>query len=1005
MTESLSNFFTLLELDPNAPWDEMAYQRALRDAERRWTRQVSGPQSLPATATARRHLELIRSRTIQKVMEDDAAREAECKQAKDERTALLAARRKEFQDRLDLLVRRGHLLPQEVDSLRESFADVLADHPSLAKRLGKATVGSAGNGETAARLDSSITDQIRDQLRNAQALSLYDVLKTVDSRITPHSPRELLIEAADALYRREQSRKNKNDPAIKARKDLSGLAKRVFATDELRKRHDTSMRLAGLEELIAWLLEVLREAKAVSGGQVLAFLEKARTRGFDDVDLALRLLRENLGQRGWAIELPATEAEDRMRHLVQCPRCAQLNEPSSEICLMCAFDLREPCPACGAVKPCYGGCLCGFPIGQRDTVLDLIVQAMEALDSSRLPTAERLLEQAERIWRLPRGRDDQIAAKLRYIRARLVTTSQSIEQTQETIKVLMEAGKYVEVRDRLRVAPGGFPNRETHLQQAEARVKQARKLYEAALRPETPLERRVEFLHEALRRCEDFEAARTELTRIPLETPRAVRAEVLASTADVLVRWERSTEPDISYIVVRRTGLDAPESVEELPGQRPLCQVGGLSCRDRAIGEDAGLPLTYAVFAVRSGAYSAPGVAVPVVVTPDPKLRCQPGDGQVKLTWELPAHAEGVKISRRTMGASEAPVELATTGESFLIDPDVTNGVRYEYTARASYVIQELGTFWSEGGVEQAIPSKPLAPPGPLVLTSSPPQFKLAVHRVGIRFPEPERGEMRIFRQDGVGTSNEGDQGPEAILRPAGAELSGHPPLIDAYYDVASGFFSYVPVLQADGMRYVGKLRRYAIREEVSGLQGEFGGPVLQLGWIWPDAGERALVGHRTGGELIDATTADRPLSVTRVSGERVGGCLIPVGPGDTGMYVAVAVVVERDGVDFVTAGVRGHFVRPRVLVNYRVDGANGRRPTLALTATEPVGLPALELRGRPDRPPRTREDGTQIKAIDPLIVTGTSMVPLPKLVDRRLRYRLFTASPGEASTVELVPL
>ncbi len=135
-----------------------------------------------------------------------------------------------------------------------------------------------------------------------------------------------------------------------------------------------------------------------------------------------------------------------------------------------------------------------------------------------------------------------------------------------------------------------------------------------------------------------------------------------------------------------------------------------------------------------------------------------------------------------------------------------------------------------------------------------------------------------------------------------------------------------------------------------------------------------------------------------------MGGCLIPAGPGDTGMYVVVAVVVERDGVDFVTAGVRGHVVRPRARVRYRVNEENRRRPTLELISTDPVGLPALELRGRPGRQPRTREDGTRIRVVKPLTITGTHTLPLPKL-DRHLEYRLFTASPGEASTVELVPL
>lgn len=1006
MTEDRPNFFILLELDPST-WDEMAYQRALAEATRRWTREASGLQALASTAAAQRYLNLARTKIIQKVMENPAKREEESDRAKVEKAAALAARRREFQDQLDFLTRRGHLLPGEVDALREAFADVLADRPKLARRLDQAVVGSAPNDVTTARLDASTTAQLRDQLRNAQALSLYEVLKTVDPMITPHSPRDALLEAAETLYLKAHSRTNKNDPAIKARERLSGLAKKIFATDELRERHDTSMRLTGLDKLIEWLLEVLREAKAISGGQVLAFLEKARTQGVDDVDLALRHLRESLAQRGWAIELPPAEAEDWLRHLVQCPRCAQLNEPASEVCLMCAFGLREPCPSCGAAEPRYGGCRCGFPSGQRDTVDDLITQAMEALDTDRLPTAETLLDRAGRIWRLPPGRDDPVSARLSDVRARWTTASQSIEQAQATLTDLMTSRKYMAACDLLRDAPAGLSNRQARLKLADAMVHQARKLYDEAMLPAVPPARRVELLTEALRRCDDLAAARAELARIPPETPRAVRAAISDAAAGVLVRWEASTDPGISYLVVRRVGLDAPESAEDLPGQQRLGEIDGPPWHDRTAGEVAGLPLSYAVIAVRSGTCSAPGVAAPVVLTPDPELSCKPGDGRVKLTWVLPAHAEGIEISRREMGGSHPPVVLAATGGSSLTDTNVTNGVRYQYAARASYAVPGLGTFWSGGRSEQATPASPPAPPGPLILTGSVPRFNLYSHRVEIRFPEPERGHVCIFRQDGVGSSHEGDQGPENTLRPDGLELSAHPPVIDALYDIGTGFFSYVPVLQADGMRYVGKPRRYAIHGEVSGLQAEFEGSVLRLGWSWPEGGRRALVGHRTGTELLDATTADQPLSVTRVPGESVGGCQIPAGPEGTGIHVVVAVVVQQDGVDFVTAGVRGHITRPQVRVEYRVRGTGVRRPTLELIAAGSVGLPALELRGRPDHAPRTREDGTWVAPIDPLVVTGTRTVQLPRLADHRLRYRyrLFTASPGEASTVELVPL
>ncbi|MFE0145835.1 hypothetical protein ACFWY5_01730 [Nonomuraea sp. NPDC059007] len=1002
MTEDRPNFFILLGLDPDAAWDEQAYQRALAQARNQWSMAVTGPRG-PSAIAAKRNQQLYATGVIQEVMEDETKRAEEKERASGSKKAALAAKGKEFQARLRLLAKRGHLLPPEVESLRREFADVLAADRELAGRLDATPVGPVQDDLSAARLDASTVARLRDMLDGARLHSLYDALKTVAPTVTPHSPRKLLLEAADELYRKEHRRKNKSDPAIKARELLSGLAKTLFATDEQRERHDTSMRLTTLDELIAWVVKVLAAAKAISSEQVLAFLEEARRRGIDDLDLALRHLRETFQQRGWALELPAAEAEKTLRHQVQCPRCTMLNGPLAEVCVMCAFGLREPCPACGAVDPRYGGCGCGFPIGQRDTVRDLITQAVEALEAGRMPIAESLLDRAEGIWRLPPGRTDPVSATLENARSRWKSAAEHVDQIRATIADLMSARKHIQAADLLRTAPPGFPESEALLERAEAMIGQARELYDRSRQPRTSTTRRVELLTEALQRCADLEVARAELERIPPERPRGVRATVPDPAAGVLVSWSGSADPGVSYVVVRRTGPDAPESAESRPGQRRLGETTDSSWHDGTAGEVAGVPLTYAVIAARAGTHSAPGVAEPVVVLPDPDLQCQSGHGQVKLTWTLPERAERVEISRRVVGGSGAPVELPVTQEPHLVDRDVVNGVRYQYTARASYSVPGMGTRWSAGQVQQAMPYEPLSPPGPLVLTSSSAQYNLYRLKVEIRYPPPERGEVWIVRQDGSGSLREGDQGREGVLKVDGDVRTDPSPVRDILFD--TGCFSYVPVLRANGMLYVGGPRRFAVHEEVSELQGEFEDGTLRLAWTWAPGGTRALVGHHPTAELLDPTTAARPLSVTREPGEEVGGCSVTVRPDDTAAHVVVAIVVERDGTDFVTAGVRRHLVRPPVRVEYQVQGADARRPQLMLRTDGQVRLPALALYGRRERPPRTREDGIRCALVDPITVNGTRTVELPRFTDRRLRYRLFTASSGEASAVELVPL
>ncbi|WP_067452367.1 hypothetical protein [Actinomadura macra] len=998
------NFFLLLELDPHGPWDEMAYQRALSEALKRWTQQSMGLQSLPATAEAKRHMSHVK--LIRQVMGDAEARKAERDRARAQERASRTARRKDFMARLALMAKRGFLLESEVAALRQSFADVLAADESLRKQLDGVPVRSVQDDPVGPRLDDRTEAQLRELLRSAQELSIYDVLKSVDAAVNEQSPREVLLAAADALYLKQHNRKNKQDPTIKALERLSGLARAsLFQSDEQRDRLDASMRLTKLQELVEWFFDVLGSARSVSRGQVEAFLEEARTRGVNDLTLALLYLRERLAKHGWAVELPAPEDEDRVRSLVQCPRCAGLNGPSDETCAICAFPLREPCPRCGAVEPRYGGgCRCGFPIGQRDAVDDLAVQATEALDAHRLAQAETYLDRAERIWRLPAASTDPVSVKLRKVRARWTVAVQEIERARAAIEPLMSAQRYIAAASALRTAPDGLPRRRELLERAERRIMEARELCELARRPEISRTRSIELYREALTLCADLEPARVELARIPPDPPAGVRATVADPAAGVQVTWERSPDTDISYVVVRRIGPDAPESMEDVPGQQRVADPAEPPLRDRSAAEVAGQPLTYAVFATRFGARSAPGVAATVLAALDAELRGEAGDGRVTLTWEPPARAARVEVSRRELGATDPAVVLTPTEPSRLVDTGVRNGVRYEYTVRAGYLRPDGGMVWSAGRSEQVTPTRRPAPPGPLLLTGSSARYGLYAHKTDIRFPLPERGEVRIVRQDGAGSLREGDQGPLGRLKLDGFVLSGEPPLSDPIIDRRSEFLSYVPVLVLDGMAYVGRPRRYAIREEVVDLRGEFAGRTLALGWWWPEGSTRALVGHGSAGELLDVTAVDRPLTVSRSAGEATGGCALPVQPGATRVNVIVALVVQKDGLDFVTGGVRREFTRPGVRVEYHVRGSGGRRPSLVLTSAAPVDLPAMVLRGRSGGALFTREDGDVVATVGPVRVNGQHAVPLPRAGAQNVEYRLFTASPGAASAVEFVP-
>ena len=184
----------------------------------------------------------------------------------------------DMEERLTLLLKRGYLLAQEATGLRDEFRDVLDSDPDVADRLDQIDVRASPADDLDFRLNLSIEMQLRDWLAQVMASSIYDVLRSVDDKVTVSSPLEVLTAAADTLYRNAHLHMNKNDPLVKARERISGLAKTIFSSEEGRQRHDMSMRLARIQARIEWFERVLHIAKSVTAAQFEWFLELARIR-------------------------------------------------------------------------------------------------------------------------------------------------------------------------------------------------------------------------------------------------------------------------------------------------------------------------------------------------------------------------------------------------------------------------------------------------------------------------------------------------------------------------------------------------------------------------------------------------------------------------------------------------------------------------------------------------------------------------------------------------------
>jgi Double zinc ribbon len=140
------NFFVLLELSDQEPWDEAAYARALSEKRNLWAKQAQGDQAQQATIEAQRNLRLLGE--IERVMGDPQARGAEQRAAAGGREDDLRHRRRMIADQLADMLEKGYLLDDEYERFRDEEAvqtdDLLRQRLADAERRPRKT-GSRGS--------------------------------------------------------------------------------------------------------------------------------------------------------------------------------------------------------------------------------------------------------------------------------------------------------------------------------------------------------------------------------------------------------------------------------------------------------------------------------------------------------------------------------------------------------------------------------------------------------------------------------------------------------------------------------------------------------------------------------------------------------------------------------------------------------------------------------------------------------------------------------------------
>ena len=243
------NYYILLDLDPSAT-DLAAISARIQDKQREWVKaKIMGSPKFRRKAEA--YLELLDDITA--TMSDAALRAAEADAARQELADVQAAKRAELDDKIDILIARGG--PVREDDL-QNLVKLLGNAVSRAeveRRVREKGLEIAGVRPKLRpdklRLDSTIAKKIRTSLRTTGAEDLYAFLGPGLGRMSASS---VLRQRAREIFQ-DIIAGGSLDAVEKARKELAGLAAKVFESDEAAQRYENTRSweaLQGLEEHI-----------------------------------------------------------------------------------------------------------------------------------------------------------------------------------------------------------------------------------------------------------------------------------------------------------------------------------------------------------------------------------------------------------------------------------------------------------------------------------------------------------------------------------------------------------------------------------------------------------------------------------------------------------------------------------------------------------------------------------------------------------------------------------
>ncbi len=964
-SNSAPNFFILLGINPDDAWDKNKFEETFKAKKSEWSRKSSGVG--PAMMEAKRNLALCPE--IERVMADDALRNALAAAARKERQVGQSARIELFQGRLEILSKKGFLENTEVTNLIAEFKDVLSEREIRSRVTVPIRMPDAQAEKSQQQIEPSLLKSINDKLKSLQKNDLYDLL----DRPGRTSSQEL-YKAAQALIEDLRPRMPKT-LIITMQAELAGNALSIFKSDDMRHKYDESLRLASLNALLEEFARIVNfggneKQKGLYAGQVSAFLERAASAGWSQQEARAKL-NEYAKKHSWFLEVPTIEVGNEKQ---LCGNCKTLNEKGREYCSRCNAQLRFACPDCGQVARSDDvGCgKCGFPVGNRYWVDQLLDYCRELLAQHDMKTADEQLTMAEGAWK-PKQADKRIE-RMREYRAEIQRHAQAQQQRVQQLRDYINTRRFLAAREYLaQLRADAFPDKESYAQTISGEIAQAQALLKLA-RAAIDTNQKIDLCMQALRICADYKEARDILSTVPPSPPRSLSAK--PGDSSVSLQWELSSTRNVSYKIVRKT---RSQPVSPGDGQL-LATVSGRVYDDTQ--PEIGIPTYYAVFAALEEITSLDAATLqrPVLLKADVKgVKARIDDHLVELSWQAPPNTHSITVTRKEgtpPSSLHDGTQLTPLDARRLVDRDAQNDRLYFYSIFCAFKDYDGSIVISTGVTVRAMPE---TPPDTITALNISSQKAASGYDVQLRWPAPRKGQAVILKSTQPTHLKPGDAIASGTLKSFGAVLQGQPgACLDSGAQPGVIYYTLAVILQETA--YIGASQRLALIDDVSNLRYQNIGTAIRLNWSWPANCQEVLVAFAYDGypEPGRATSHAR---VMRAEYEHRGFYDIRGNP-ERDHYIVIAAVIRQGNDEVIGSGARIQArLVSKIVLSYEIKPPRkfGPKKRMLSISTRAAGkLPDMLLVSKQGRLPLRREEG------EPYF-----RVPAPLWIESALEFEL----------------